>query len=79
MARSTSKRKRNDVLGSGRQRYVASASSPSVLHIYWFPGTTVGWILFGTRILFASFIPVRAISSVVLWWMWGSDRVDLHN
>jgi hypothetical protein len=47
----------------------------------WFPGAAVGRIVFGTRILFTSFNPVRAVASAIVWsvvlyfgvalWNWG--------
>jgi hypothetical protein len=50
----------------------------------WFPGTAVGLIVFGTRILFSSFIPVRVVASAILWsmllyfgaalWSWGQTH-----
>jgi len=32
----------------------------------WFPGTAVGLMLFGTRTLFTSFGPLRAVASALL-------------
>jgi hypothetical protein len=50
----------------------------------WFPGTAVGLMLFGTRTLFTSFTPVRAVASAILWsvllyfgaalWNWGQTH-----
>jgi len=47
----------------------------------WFPGWAVGLMVFGTRIQFTSFNPVRAVGSAIVWsivlyfapalWNWG--------
>ena len=67
----------------------ASAASflPLVLDFFtflWFPGTVVGLMLFGRRILLSSFIPVRAGASFIVWitlvyfgialWNWGQTH-----
>lgn len=84
---------------SKRKRLMSSvliASAVSLLPValpfftfLWFPGTVLGLMLFGTRMLFASFIPVRAIASAVLWsmlfyfgaalWNWGQTRPTRQN
>ena len=76
---------------SKRKRLVSSiliASAVSLVPLaspffifLWFPGTILGRIIFGIRILFTSFMPVRAVASVILWsillyfgaalWNWG--------
>jgi hypothetical protein len=66
---------------------VAVSLVPLVLRFFtflWFPGTAVGLIVFGTRILFTSFMPVRAIASAIAWsillyfgaalWSWGQTH-----
>ena len=77
-----------------RKRLVSSvliASAVSLLPIahpffrfLWLPGTSVGWMVFGTRILFTSFTPVRAAVSAFIWsmllyfgaalWNWGQTH-----
>ena len=54
----------------------------------WLPGTLVGRILFGTRILVSSFSPLRAALSAIIWslvlyfgtalWKWGEPGTTIE-
>lgn len=37
------------------------------LRFLWFPGALLGGVFFGSRMVFASFDPVRAVGSALLW------------
>lgn len=66
---------------SGRKCIVSSAASPSRPKSSVAPGVLLGLIVFGTRIVYPSFIPMIGVASAILWsmllyfgvalWNWG--------
>jgi hypothetical protein len=42
---------------------------PFLSRFFWLPGSSLGLMLFGPRMLLNPFIPVRVIGSGIVWWM----------